>query len=154
MKKILLYTGIIIVIIGGCLSVLYYIFHARKVKFEFVCTMPMKGNTHSPLTFYYASSEERFRFWMCDSRIHDGLPPLIEEPDLRAFQFEIYDYLLLKGKKLKGLSHSPWLTHTEDLICSYEDPRTPLIPKLEDASIDTLYIYKIAKTNKFRAPGP
>lgn len=148
------HIALTIIFIGVCISALFYIFHVRNVQFEFVSTMPMKGNTNSPSTFYYAPSEEWFRFWVCDSRTHDSLPPLIEAPDLSAFQFEKYDYLLFKGKKLKALSHSPWLTHTEDLICSHEDPRTPLIPTLEGASIDTLYIYRIEKTNKFRTPGP
>lgn len=154
MKRISLYIGIAVVFIWICCGICYYIFHIRHMPFRFVCTMAMKGNTSAPLTFYYAPTEERFRFWMCDHQQSDGLLPLIENPDLSSFDFDKYDYLLFKGKKLKELSFSPWLTFTEDAICSHEDARTPLISTLEDASIDTLYIYRIAKTENFRPTGP
>ncbi len=154
MKRILIIFGIAIALVGACWGVCYHIFHVRRMPFQFVCTMAMVGNDIAPTTFYYAPTKEWFLFWVYDHQISDGLPPLIENPDLSSFDFEKYDYLLFKGKKLKELSYSPWLTHTEDNICRHEDKRTPLISTLEDASMDTLYIYKIDKTDKFRAPGP
>jgi len=154
MKKIYIILGIVIALLGGCWGICYRIFHVRHMPFQFVCVMAMVGNDIAPLTFYDAPTKERFLFWVYEHPISDGFPPLIENPDLSSFDFEKYDYLLFKGKKLKDLTYSPWLTHTEDAICSHEDARTPLISTLEDASLDTLYVYRIAKTDKFRPAGP
>ena len=151
MKRILLFCGIAIAFLGACWGICYHIFHVRHLPFQFVCSMAMEGNSHAPLSFYYAPTEEWFNFWIDTS---DDVPPLVEKADLSSFDFEKYDYLLFKGKKLKELSYSPWLTHTEDAICSHEDARTPLISTLEDASLDTLYVYRIEKTNEFRPAGP
>lgn len=150
-KKIFIIFGIAVALLGTCWGICYHIFHVRHMPFQFVCTMAMVGNDHAPMSYYDAPTEERFRFWIDTS---DDVPPLVEEPNLSSFDFEKYDYLLFKGKKLKELTYSPWLTHTEDAICSHEDARTPLISTLEDASLDTLYIYRIAKTDKFRPAGP
>ena len=151
MKRILIYGGIAIAVLGAGWGICYHIFHVRQMPFQFECTMAMEGNTSAPSTFYYAPTEEWFRFWIDTS---DDVPPLVEKPDLSSFDFEKYDYLLFQGKKLIELSYSPWLTHSEDAICRHEDSRTPLISTLEDASLDTLYIYRITTTDKFRPAGP
>lgn len=151
MKRIFIIFGIVITLLGICWGICYQIFHVRHMPFQFVCTMAMVGNSHAPTSYYDTPTEKRFRFWIDTS---DEIPPLVEEPDLSSFDFERYNYLMFKGKKLKDLIYSPWLTHTEDGICSHEDARIPLISILEDASLDTLYIYRIAKTDKFRPAGP
>ena len=154
MRKKLLYLGFISIIVLICFLVLYYIFHIRHVPFQFECAMAIREDSIENSSFHYAPTEERFSYWIREHRVLDDLPPLIENPDLSLYDFERYDYLLFEGKKLVLLNYSPWLTHTEDNICNHEDSRTPLIPTLEDASSDTLYVYKIEKTNKFRVPGP
>jgi hypothetical protein len=50
------------------------------------------------------------------------------------------------------LQHSPYLTKTADGL--YFDKRTPLIPSWDSVITDKVYIYRIKKNNKFRAPGP
>ena len=151
LKKILIILGIVIALLGAAWGICYYVFHVRHMPFQFVCAVAMDGNTSAPLSFYDAPTEERFRFWIDTS---DDVAPLVEEPDMSLFDFEKYDYLLFKGKRLKELTYSPWLSHTEDAICTCEDARTPLISTLEDASLDTLYIYRMDKTDKFRPAGP
>lgn len=149
MNKSLPEIGTIAFAIVVCICGYYLIFYPHSMPFQFDCAMAMDGNTHSPSSFYYAPTEDWFLYWIDTS---EDIPQLVVRPDLSHFDFEKYDYLLYKGKKLTSLNYSPWLTYTEDEI--HYDKRIPLISTLEDASLDTLYIYKIKKTNKFRPPGP
>ena len=55
-------------------------------------------------------------------------------------------------RQLKELRHSPYFTKTIDGL--YFDKRTPLIPTWDSVITDKVYIYRIKKSNKYRAPGP
>ncbi len=154
MRKKLLYYGIVFAFIGVCGGILFNIFHVRHMPFQFECAVAINVDTYAPWHFHYVSTEEEFRFWICNHQTTDNLPPLINNPDLSPFDFARYDYLLFAGKRLTDLRYSPWLSHTEDAICRHEDARIPLIPSLEESSTDSLYIYKIEQTTKYRLPGP
>lgn len=154
MKRVLLYCGIMIIGGGLCWGIYYSIFRVRHMPFQFECTMATNENTYTPWRFHYVSTEKKLCFWIYDNQSTESLPPLIENLDLSTFNFTRYDYLLFVGERLTDLCYSPWLSHTNDAICRHEDSRIPLIPTVEEASPDSLYIYKIYKTTKFREPGP
>ena len=141
-------------LLGVSWGICFYFFHVRHIPFLYECTMAINEDSYAPWHYHYVSTEEKFLFWIYDHQITDNLPPLIDNFDLNSFDFAKYDYLLFIGERLTDLSHSPWLSHTKDAICRQEDSRVPLIPTLEKASMDSLYIYKIKKTAKYREPGP
>lgn len=149
-KRILIVT---LALCCGIGIIIPYYFVQREIPFQFECAIEVKGNTASPLSFYYAPSEDRFRFWTVEYRVRHNLQPIIEYDNLEQFDFDKYDYLLYYGRKLKRLYHSPWLTYSED-DCHYA-PEIPLMNDIEDASMDTLYIYSIKKKGKkYRPPCP
>lgn len=154
MRKLPLYLGVVFTIIGVCWGICFYIFYIRHIPFQFECTMAINENTCVLWQYHYISTEKEFRFWTYNHQITGNQPPLIDNPDLGSFDFAKYDYLLFVGERLTDLRHSPWLSHTKDAICRHEDARIPLIPISEEADMDSLYIYKIDKTTKYREPGP
>ena len=66
--------------------------------------------------------------------------------------FTNYDYVISYMKKIKILKHSPYLTNKHDNL--YFDKRIPLIAEYQKGEFDSVFIYKIRKNGKFRAPGP
>lgn len=137
-------------VFGG---LIYRYYHCSYVPFEFHTTIAIVGNTSSPSGFVYADNTERLMFWLNDYREWSNLQPAIEDIDLSSYDFQKYDYLLFSGYKLESLYYSPWLTHKNDECYNY-DRRIPLMSTLVSGSIDTMYIYRIRKTDRFRAPCP
>ena len=83
--------------------------------------------------------------WRCSKDIKINI-------DFNVFDFDKYDYLVFYRKKPYALSYSPYLTKIRDDL--HYDSRIPLIPKFEKIEYDSIFIYKIKKSPKFRAPGP
>ena len=149
---IIIITTIQLLFIFGVEMYIKYYFTIKEVPFCYDGTITIEGNTSSPLTFYYAPTEDRLLFWLGDYRARHNLQPVIDSPDLSTYDFERYDYLLFSGRKLKRLYYSPYLTDQND-ECHYLE-ETPLMTDLEEASLDSMYIYRIDKTTEFRAPCP
>lgn len=141
----------------------YWYYHPRNVAFEYVMEIP-KPNEESDYSdfigFYYVGNEEKLVYFMVG-------PPkqvLYMEADLERYDFkyikhlsqqldyEKFDYIITWQKELKALNYSPYLSKTEDAM-DYLD-EIPLIPTFDTVITDKVYIYRIKKNHKFRAPGP
>ena len=70
----------------------------------------------------------------------------------KTLDYEKYDYIITYQKQLKALTYSPYLAKKED-FCSYLKEK-PLIPTFDTVITDKVYIYRIEKNDKYRAPGP
>ncbi len=139
---------------------LYY-YYPRNVSFEFVKEIEPFEGLSSPMNgFDYVKDEDKLFFYL----IYCYDKPICKERGLMGYNlpfvkrlaseldFETYDYLITYKQKLQSLFYSPYLTKTEDGL--YFDKRTPLIPTWDSAQTDKVYIYRIKKNNKFRAPCP
>lgn len=153
-KRILL---IIVALIG---VYCFYYYYPRKVSFELVKEIdkPSKefDNSHF-IGFEYADSKDRLIYWLVEHyepfySQEQRYDSIFVENLAKELNFDRYDYIITYQKKLKELRHSPYLTKTEDGL--YHDERTPLIPTWDSVITDKVYIYRIKKSNKYRAPGP
>lgn len=158
-KKILyiLTTVITLFAIAGV-----YYNYPRKVPFELVKEID-KPAPEFERSYYggfnYVNSTELLKYWMVDyyrkpSCISAGLNGYSKEyvEELAGeLDFTKYDYLITYQKELKALRHSPYLTNNDT---AYFDKRTVLIPTWDEEITDKVYIYRIKKNKRFRAPGP
>jgi hypothetical protein len=158
MKKKMLYIVTTVVFVVG-LCILYY-YYPRKVSFELAKEIlkPHKEFDNSQfIGFEYADSKDELIYWLVEHykpfySQEQRYDSIFVENLANKFDFTRYDYLITYQKKLKDLQHSPYLTKTADGL--YFDKRTPLIPTWDSVQTDKVYIYRIKKNNKFRAPGP
>ena len=141
---------------------LYY-YCPRKVSFELETKIlkPNKEFDFSYLnSFFYVENQERLYFFLVDYYktppcVRDGLKgydSLFVENLNKTLDFNKYDYLIVFQKRLLELNFSPYLAKTEDLL-DYV-PKKPLISTFDTIITDSIYIYRIKKNNKYRAPGP
>ena len=144
------------------LSALYF-FCPRKVSFELAIEMTRSNDDFDNSQFmsyhYVRSADELVYLWVdfygyLSARQKDkkGYDSLFVSTFAKSLDFEKYDYLLAFRRQFKALHHSPYLTKTEDLL--YHDKRIPLIPTWDSEITDQIYIYRIKKNRRFRAPGP
>ena len=113
-------------------------------------------NSHF-IGFEYADSKDRLIYWLVEHyepfySQEQRYDSIFVENLAKELNFDRYDYIIAYQKQLKELRHSPYLTKTEDGL--YHDERTPLIPTWDSVITDKVYIYRIKKSNKYRAPGP
>jgi hypothetical protein len=150
----------VVFIVGLC--ILYY-YYPRKVAFELTkeINKPYLDFDRSYyIGFDYVKDKERLIFYMinyykkssCVKAGLKGYDSIFVENLGKELDFKRYDYIITYQKQLKELRHSPYLTKTEDGL--YHDKRTPLIPTWDSVITDNVYIYRIKKNNKYRAPGP
>ena len=134
------------------LSALYF-YCPRKVSFELATEITKPSEEFSMPIYYYVSGADEL-FYPMGSRRKDkkGYDSLFVSTFAKSLDFEKYDYLLAFRRQFKALHHSPYLTKTEDLL--YHDKRIPLIPTWDSEITDQIYIYRIKKNRRFRAPGP
>ncbi len=159
MKEKMLYIVTTVVFVVG-LCILYY-YYPRKVSFELAKEIEPFTGLSSPMNgFNYVKDENELFFWL----IYCYDKPICKERGLMGYSlpfvkrlaseldFETYDYLITYKQKLQSLFYSSYLTRTKDGL--YFDKLTPLIPEFYPEITDKVYIYRIKKNNKFRAPGP
>ena len=154
-KKMLV---IIIAIIFGICCVYYY--YPRKVSFELYkeISKPTENFDNSQwLTYSYVQNEERLIYCLVDyykqrCPPQQGYDSIFAHNLSKTLDYENYDYLIVYQKKLKDLTYSPYLANREDLL--KELVKKPLIPTFDTVVTDKVYIYRIDKNNKYRAPGP
>ena len=146
--------GKVIIVATLCLglSALYF-YCPRKVSFELATEITKPSEEFSMPFYYYVSGADEL-FYPMGSRRKDkkGYDSLFVSTFAKSLDFEKYDYLLAFRRQFKALHHSPYLTKTEDLL--YHDKRIPLIPTWDNEITDQIYIYRIKKNRRFRAPGP
>jgi len=161
----MLYCIIIVVLaVGLCILYSLYYNYPRNVSFESTIEI-QKPHKEFDLSFFigfhYVDSKDRLMFWMVDyfektlACIRDdlkGYDSLYVEQLSQQLDFKKYDYIITYQKQLNALRHSPFLTKTEDGL--YFDKKTPLIPTFDTVITDKVYIYRIKKSNKYRAFGP
>ncbi|MDR1005294.1 MAG: hypothetical protein LBL74_00320 [Bacteroidales bacterium] len=154
----------VIILIIVCFTLgllcLYYLY-PRKISFESVKEIP-KLNENFDMTsfigFHYVSNENCLVFWLStfyQRQLQEGLvgyDSIFIQNLSKELNFDKYDYIITYQKQLKELRHSPYLTKTKDGL--YFDKQTPLIPTFDTAITNKVYIYRIRKNNKYRAPGP
>ena len=159
-KKFLYFATTAVFVVGLCF--LYY-YYPRKVSFELAKEIEKpypEFDRTSYVGFDYVEDEERFKFFMvyfynkasCVEAELKGYSLFFVETLANKFDFTEYDYLITYQKRLQYLQHSPYLTKTADGLSF--DKRTPLIPSWDSVQTDKVYIYRIKKNNRFRAPGP
>jgi hypothetical protein len=158
-SKIQIMWLIIILILFIGISCFYY-FYPRKVSFELAKEIdkpsPEFDNSQF-IGFEYIYNKDRLIYWLVE-HYRDFYPQeqcydsIFAENLANELDFTKYDYLIAYQKQLKELRHSPHLTNTRDGL--YHCKETPLIPTWDSVITDKVYIYRIKKNNKFRAPGP
>ncbi|NLL28192.1 MAG: hypothetical protein GX259_05290 [Bacteroidales bacterium] len=156
-KRILLIIGIIVALIG---FYCFYYYYPRKVSFELVKEIdkPSKELDNSQwFSYHYIENEENLIYFLTDYYKQryppqQGYDSAIAHNIGKTLDYEHYDYIMVYQRQLKELRHSPYFTKTIDGL--YFDKRTPLIPTWDSVITDKVYIYRIKKSNKYRAPGP
>ena len=154
------YIFVIVLIISS--SILYY-YYPRNISFELTMEIQKPNDDFDQLQFVgfdYVKNNERLTFHLVDyynklSCVEIGLKgydSIFVQNLAKGFDFQKYDYIITYQKRLKALKYSPYLTKTADGL--YFDKKTPLIPIFDTALTDKVYIYRIKKNNKYRAPGP
>lgn len=149
----------LIIVILTLISIEIYYKYERLVPFEYVTSLPKFHNCYFR-DIDYIDSEKRMHFCLVDfykkkSCQKAGLTGYKDEYITvlsRKIDFTNYDYILSYTKKIKILKYSPYLTKKHDNL--YFDKRIPLIAEYLKGEFDSIFIYKIRKTGKFRAPGP
>ena len=156
----------ILIILAVFISVgiycLYY-YYPRRIDFEFVKEIEkpnVEYDSSQFIGFDYINDANRLMFFMVDyykkaSCIRDslgGYDSLFVQNLSKELHFDKYDYIITYHKQLKELRHSPYLTKKRDGL--YFEKQIPLIPAFDTLMTDKLYIYRIKKNNKYRAPGP
>ena len=162
MKKIPLYIVFCFLLLG--VTILFFFF-PRKVSFELTKQIE-KPRIEFDYSYYgwlnYVAEKERLFFYLYEyynspkySYNMNGLgcDSLYVENLSKDLDFINSDYLITYQRKLSKLHHSPYLTILKDGLYDY-DKRIPLIPTWDKEVTDSLYIYRIKKNNRFRAPGP
>ena len=142
------------------LSALYF-YCPRKVSFELATeiTKPSEEFDNSQYrSFDYVEDEGQLLFSLVaffssfDDPKLQGFDSLQVSNLAKNLNFKKFDYLVAYQKRIKELRHSPYLTKTEDGL--YYDKQIPLIPTWDSEITDQIYIYRIKKNRRFRAPGP
>ena len=140
-------------------------FFPRKVSFELIKQIE-KPCIEFDYSYYgwlnYVDEKERLFFYLYEyynlpkySYNMNGLgyDSLYVENLSKDLDFMNSDYLITYQRKLIKLHYSPYLTISKDGLYDY-DKKTPLIPTWDKEVTDSLYVYRIKKNNRFRAPGP
>ncbi|MBQ3730437.1 MAG: hypothetical protein IJK93_03405 [Muribaculaceae bacterium] len=165
MKKksfiIILVLAVAILGIGGYLIDYYRV---RNVDFQFVKTFQVPNNEYDETSFtsyYYIDDDESLDYFL-GKNLSDYFgycyDSLFIDKMKGELNFKDYDYLLSPQKKIVNLSYSP--SHNKNYYdgCGHQlhalGDRDVLEPVFEDGSIDSMYLYRIKKTNKFIQPGP
>ncbi len=158
MKRHLLYTTTFVLLLG--LFVLYF-FYPRTVPFclakEINKPSETFDNSHF-IGFNYVDNSERLYYWMVSYLSSRNQPGLQGYDSLfvlnisKELDFYNYDYIIAYQKRIKKLRYSPFLTWIKDDL--YFDKKTPLIPTWNKNVTDSIYLYRIKKNERFRAPGP
>ena len=135
-------------------------YYPRKVSFELYKEIPKPTENFDNsqwLSYDYIRSEERLIYFLTDYYKQrypprQGYDSVFAQNINKTLDYENYDYLITYQKQLKALRYSPYLAKKEDGL-GYEK-ENPLIPTFDTAITDKVYIYRIEKNNKYRAPGP
>jgi hypothetical protein len=111
------------------------------------------------VSFDYVENKKRLMFYMVDyykeepylKSEYSGYDSIFVENISKELNFDKYNYIITYQKQLKALTYSPYLAKKEDFLSL---PEKPLIPTFDTIITDKVYIYRIRKNNKYRAPGP
>ena len=162
-KRLLIAFVLAIAILGVCGYFIHY-YRVKHVDFQFVKTFQVpnkKYNQTSFTSYYYIDSDESLNHFLGKylsdhfGYCYDGL--FIDKMK-GEFNFKDYDYLLSPQKKIINLSYSP--SHNKNYYdgCGHQlhalGDRDVLEPVFDKGSIDSMYLYRIKKTDKFIQPGP
>ena len=149
MKKII--TVFLSIILFGFLICFYY---PRNVSFSLAQSILLHEDCiiNTGETFIYFRDLNKMHYFFTDRHDWRCSKDIKINIDFNVFDFDKYDYLVFYRKKPYALSYSPYLTKIRDDL--HYDSRIPLIPKFEKIEYDSIFIYKIKKSPKFRAPGP
>ena len=153
------YIIILIIVIVTLMSIVIYYNYERVVPFEYVTSLPKFHNCYFK-DIDYIDSEKRMHVWLvdfyrkqsCKKAGLTGYEDKYISVLSNKMDFTNYDYVISYMKKIKILKHSPYLTNKHDNL--YFDKRIPLIAEYQKGEFDSVFIYKIRKNGKFRAPGP
>ena len=152
-----LFLAIIIVIATLCYR--NYSSKTVHVPFEFVKEIhkPTEDFDNSRwLTYQYVQNEERLMYSLVDYYKQryppqQGYDSVFVQHLGKELIFDKYDYLIVYQKQLKDLAYYPYWAKIDAL--SYLDEKE-LTPTFDTVITDKVYIYRIKKNNKYRAPGP
>ena len=156
LKRLVFVLGIISIIPWGYL----YYYYPREVKYESVFEINKPDSSFDRsffIGFDYVNNKEWLFFFLIDRPVRDH--PFQKAYDnayieylSNMMDFDRYDYIITYQKELIRLQYSPYLRRINDDL--YFDKRMPLIPTWNTDKTDKIYIYRIKKNKRFRAPGP
>lgn len=158
MKRHLLYAATFVLLLG---LFAFYFFYPRTVPFILAKEIPKPSDTFDNsqfIGFNYVDNSEGLYYWMVSYLSSRNRPDLQGYDSSYIFNiskeldFNKYDYIIAYQKRIKKLRYSPFLTKTKDDL--YYDKKIPLIPTWNKDVTDSVYIYRIEKSKRFRAPGP
>ncbi len=162
-KKVLVLLIVAITIIAICGYFIHY-YRETNVDFQFVKTFRIPNNEYDQRSFtsyYYITSDELLDYFLGEYLTnHYGYcyDSLFIDKMKGELNFKDYHYLLSPQKKIINLSYSP--SHNKNyydgcghLLHDLGD-RNVLEPVFENGFIDSMYLYRIEKTDKFIQPGP
>jgi len=152
---------IILVVFVSVGAYFLYYYHTRRIAFTFVKEIPIPNENYDNsrwFSYHYIQNEERLMYCLIDYYKHRNPPQQGYDSTFahnvgNAFDYEHYDYIMVYQKQLKDLTYSPYLAKKYDYIGNCE-AKKPLIPTFDTVITDKVYIYRIKKNNKYRAPGP
>ena len=107
-------------------------------------------------SYYYISSEESLNYYLGEYFLHDlgyCYDSVFIDNMKGELNFKDFDYILSPQKKIIKLYYSP--SNTDIYSDSWPiGDKDVLEPVFDKGSIDSMYLYKIEKTDKFLAPFP
>jgi len=160
-KKIgLLFLGIVLLIFFGFYCFCYY--YPRMISFELFKEIPKPTEDFDNsywITYDYIRNEDCLMY--CFVNYYKTLPSNMQKEGYdyvftkklsKILDYEQYDYIVSYQKQLMSLTYSPYLAKKKDFMEYLKEK--PLIPTFDSVITDKVYIYRIEKNKKYRAPGP
>ncbi|KWW24239.1 MAG: hypothetical protein F082_1882 [bacterium F082] len=153
MKKGLVVAVCIFLMLG--LLLIFFFFFPRSVPFSLVQSikLPEHGcDIYTGTSFFYIRNLKDLSYIFTDYHHRNCSKYCKLQVDYERFDFDKYDYLIFFRRKPLRISHSPYLKKTQDDLCGIGG--IPLIPELKKTEYDSIFVYKISKSKKYRSPGP
>ena len=167
-RFILLSLLIVLLILIGV-----YYFKPRVIKPTLVCALPIPNKSFSRLNYdnyeeYYDTYGFEKYYHSCDyvlrsKHLYYHLQPKWskQKTGFDSITIQILDsmldytnneYIIMWNQELIELHHSHYITNHRE-YCVPQAKRTPLCPICKNIDTDSIYIYSISKTEKFRLLG-
>lgn len=123
----------------------------RSIPFDYVTGVPLVEGYYPHGDRLVQTKEEMYEVF-CSDEITAHYDSAFLSQYIEAIDYEKYDYIISYMGRITAMSYSPYLSDTEDGMPSV--PKIPIISRYKKQKVDSLYIYRIQTSDKFRVPGP